>query len=99
MSYLDELRKSKDKPQVAEFALSTGRYPRHLFCFFEGKDNAYYVPRIKRYTDEYLPIKCGGRENVLRLISNRSEYAVYKTAYFVDRDFNEPYAFGALSHF
>jgi hypothetical protein len=49
MSYIEELRKSKDKPQVVfqEFALSTRKFPKYLFCFFEGKDNAYYVSRIK----------------------------------------------------
>ena len=93
MSYLDTLKQSKDKPQVAfqEFTLSTRKHAEHLFCFFEGKDNPYYVPRIKRFTDNYFPIKCGGRENVLevyRLITNRVEYNHYKKAFFIDRDFN-----------
>lgn len=95
MTYLEQLRQSKDKAQVTfqEFALSTGRYPNHLFCFFEGKDNPYYVPRIKRFTPNYQPIKCGGREKVLevyKLITNRPEYSNYKKAFFIDRDFNEP---------
>ena len=53
MSYIEELRQSKNKAQVAyqEFALSTKKLPTHLFCFFEGKDNPYYVPRIKRFTE------------------------------------------------
>ena len=79
MTYLEQLRQSKDKAQVAfhEFALSTRKYPNHLFCFFEGKDNPYYVPRIKRFTSHYQPIKCGNRDSVLKihtLISNRPEY-------------------------
>jgi hypothetical protein len=91
--YIDELRKSKDKPQVAfqEFALSTGGKPTHLFCFFEGKDNAYYVPRIKRYTDDYYPIKCGNKKatlDVYALIVCKSEYKKYKLGFFIDRDFN-----------
>lgn len=93
MSYIEELRKSKDKAQVAysEFVLLTRRFPAHLFCFFEGKDNAYYVPRVKQVTNNYRPILCGGREKVLgvyRLITNRREYANYKKAFFIDRDFN-----------
>ena len=93
MSYIEELRLSRDKAQVAfqEFALSTSRFASHLFCFFEGKDNSYYVPRIKRYADNYHPIKCGNKDSVLkvhRLISNRSEYSKYKKAFFIDRDFN-----------
>ncbi|MDX2302365.1 MAG: DUF4435 domain-containing protein [Microscillaceae bacterium] len=95
MIYIEELRKSREKHQVAfqEFALSTRRLPKHLFCFFEGKDNAYYIPRIKRFTNEYHPILCGGREKVLHvyhLIISHNEYERYKKAFFIDRDFNEP---------
>lgn len=95
MSYIEQLRKSRQKPQVAfqEFALATRKYPSYLFCFFEGKDNAYYSPRIKRFTKNYHPIKCGGREKVLavyQLITNRKEYDGYKKAFFIDRDFNAP---------
>lgn len=96
MSYIEELRKSKDKAQVAfqEFALSTRQFSGYLFCFFEGKDNAYYVPRIKQFAGKnYHPIKCSGRDKVLgvhKLIVNRSEYDGYKKAFFIDRDFNPP---------
>ncbi|MCU0541331.1 MAG: DUF4435 domain-containing protein [Oscillatoriaceae cyanobacterium Prado104] len=95
MSYIDRLRKSREKAQVAyqEFVLHAGRGKDGLFCFFEGKDNAYYVPRIKRFTDNYHPIKCGGRDKVLevyRLITIHSEYDKYKKAFFINRDFNEP---------
>jgi Protein of unknown function (DUF4435) len=95
MTYLEELRQSKNKPQVAfnEFMLSTRAFSAHLFCFFEGKDNAYYVPRVKQFTAKYHPIKCGGREKVLavqQLIANHTEYDRYKKAFFIDRDFNAP---------
>ena len=95
MTYIEQLRASKDKVQVAfqEFALSTGKNPNHLFCFFEGKDNPYYVPRIKHFTALYQPIKCGNKDSVLKihtLISKHSEYSNYKKAFFIDRDFNEP---------
>ncbi|MEN9611796.1 MAG: hypothetical protein RLZZ628_2610 [Bacteroidota bacterium] len=95
MSYIETLRKSKEKHTVAfeEFMLSTRRFSNSLFCFFEGKDNAYYVPRIKRFTNNYCPIKCGGRESVLevhQLITNRTEYKHYKKAFFIDSDFNKP---------
>jgi hypothetical protein len=55
MTYAEELRQSRNKPQVAftEFANATRKNPEHLFCFFEGKDNAYYVSRIKRFTESY----------------------------------------------
>jgi hypothetical protein len=92
--YIDELRKSKDKPQVAfhEFALATGTRQNHLFCFFEGKDNSYYIPRIKRFTDAYYIIKCGNKEAVLgvyNLIVNKSAYRKYKLGFFIDRDFDK----------
>ncbi|EAW38384.1 DUF4435 domain-containing protein [Lyngbya sp. PCC 8106] len=95
MSYIEELRKSRNKPQVAyqEFALHTRRGKDGLFCFFEGKDNAYYVPKIKQFTNNYHTIRCGGRENVLKvyeLIKNHREYDKYKKAFFIDRDFNSP---------
>ena len=95
MSYIEKLRKSREKSQVAyaEFALHTNKGKDGLFCFFEGNDNAYYVPRIKRFTDNYHPINCGGRDKVLdvyRLITIHSEYDKYKKAFFIDRDFNEP---------
>jgi hypothetical protein len=94
MTYIEELRKSKNKPQVAfqEFALSTGGKSQHLFCFFEGNDNAYYVPRIKQYTNDYHPITCGNRKAVIdvyTLIVNKSEYMQYKLGFFIDRDFND----------
>jgi hypothetical protein len=95
MSYLDKLKQSRNKSQVAyqEFALHTRQDKDGLFCFFEGKDNAYYVPRIKRFIKNNHPIHCGGREKVLevyRLITIHREYDKYKKAFFIDRDFNQP---------
>ena len=92
---VNRLRKSRKTPQVTyqEFVLHTEKGKDGLFCFFEGDDNDYYIPRIKRFTDNYHPIKCGGRDQVLevyRLITIHSEYDKYKKAFFIDRDFNEP---------
>ncbi|MDR0603993.1 MAG: DUF4435 domain-containing protein [Bacteroidales bacterium] len=92
--HIEELRKSKNRPQVAfqEFALSTGEKSGHLFCFFEGKDNAYYIPRIKQYTTDYYPIKCGNKKatlDVYALIVGKPEYKQYKLGFFIDRDFND----------
>ncbi|WP_208796431.1 DUF4435 domain-containing protein [Flavobacterium fluviatile] len=91
---VEELRESRMRSVVAyaEFVDSTGKLPNHLFCFFEGKDNPYYVPRIKKYTEDFHPIKCGGRSKVLEvhnLIKNQEVYNNNKKAFFVDRDFNE----------
>lgn len=96
-SYLQQLRQSKDKATVAfqEFALSTKTYEDYLFCFFEGNDNPYYVPRIKAFTEKILPINCGGREKVLKvyeLIKNKEVYNKYSKAFFIDKDFNNSLA-------
>ncbi|MDI9365281.1 MAG: DUF4435 domain-containing protein [Flavobacterium sp.] len=95
-SYIEQLRQSKDKAAVAyqEFTLSAKKYINYFFCFFEGDDNAYYVPRIKKLTDEIYPINCGGRDKVLKvyeIISNQEVYNKYSKAFFIDRDFNRQY--------
>lgn len=89
MSYLDELRKGRSKAQVAyqDFILHTRANKDGLFCFFEGKDNVYYIPRIKRFTNKYHSIHCGGREKVLKvyeLINHHREYDKYKKAFLID---------------
>ena len=94
-SYIDQLRKSKDKATVAfhRFALGVNKYGNHFFAFFEGKDNAYYSPRIKKYAKDLYPIYCGGRDKVLQvfeLIRNNNIYLKYQKAFFIDRDFNPP---------
>lgn len=93
MSLLDEMKLNKDKAQSAylEFTLLT-KNGDNLFCFFEGKDNYYYIPRIKQFTKNYQIISCGGREKVFKvhqLIKNHKEYDKYKKAFFIDKDFNE----------
>ncbi len=96
---VNELKKKRDKAIVAytkfSVAISNPNYQSDLFCFFEGNDNSYYVPRIKQYcscsTREIYPIDCGGRDKVLKahgLIINKTEYNDYKKLFFVDRDFN-----------
>ncbi|MBK8807446.1 MAG: DUF4435 domain-containing protein [Bacteroidales bacterium] len=93
MNYAEELRQSRNKPQVAftEFANATRKNSENLFCFFEGKDNAYYVSRIKRFTEDYYPVRCGGKQSVLdvySLITGKEEYKKYKLGFFIDRDFD-----------
>lgn len=98
MLTVDFMKKSLNKAEVAyhEFALHTRQGKDGLFCFFEGErggDNAYYVPRIKKFIDKYYPIRCGNRDRVLQvyeLITIHPEYEKYKKAFFIDRDFNEP---------
>lgn len=96
MMTVEQLRENRTIGQAAfqEFALTVGSKNDYLFCFFEGKDNPYYVPRVKRIVNEkFYPIKCGNRDKVLdvhRLIAAQSVYQKYKKAFFIDRDFNPP---------
>jgi hypothetical protein len=63
-----------------------------LFCFFEGKDSPYYVLRIRMiYNGNYYPITCLGKSKVLKvneLIQYHREYDGFKTAFFIDKDFD-----------
>jgi hypothetical protein len=96
MSYIETLRQGRDKSQVAyqEFMLHVNANKDGLFCFFEGKDGSYYAQRINQFvTVDYHPIKCNGKQKVLKvyeLISGHMEYRKYKKAFFIDRDFDNP---------
>ncbi|ASF47461.1 DUF4435 domain-containing protein [Methylovulum psychrotolerans] len=95
MEFLEALRQGRFQPTAAysDFMYLTEKHEHSLFCFYEGKDSAYYVPRIKRFTAAYQNMLCGGREKVLevyRLIAGHAEYDCYKKAFFIDRDFNLP---------
>ncbi|QQD13145.1 DUF4435 domain-containing protein [Sphingobacterium sp. UDSM-2020] len=82
--YLQILRMSKD-------------YPDSLLCCFEGEDFKYYGIRIEnlalREYDKIRPVKCKGKENVLKvynLIAKISKLNKANILYFVDRDFDKP---------
>jgi len=90
------MRIARESPIVAftTFALHIAQNKSGFFCFFEGKDSGYYVPRIKiHYSGNYFPIRCESKKNVIKvftLIGAHPEYQEYKIGYFVDRDFNTP---------
>ncbi len=93
----DDLRKAREESSnvpYQEFNKLVRKDKNGLFCFFEGKDNPYYYPRIKKLTNLNIqPIKCNGRKWVLKvyeLINYHREYDKYKKAFFIDRDFNKP---------
>jgi hypothetical protein len=77
-----------------QFALLTTNDKKCFYCFFEGKDASYYVPRITPYMEghEIIPINCGGKSKVIevyKIIKNVEEYDKYIKGYFVDSDFDE----------
>jgi hypothetical protein len=97
MMTVEEMRNARREksPVFTHYTLLTGKYPTHLFCFFEGNDNDYYVQRIRTFTDDFKPLRCGNRNAVLdvhRLIAGHKEHEKYKKAFFIDRDFNPPLA-------
>ena len=76
-----------------EFVYSVRNKKDYLFCFFEGYDVAYYVPIIRRFTENYETFDCGGKKVVLafhNFIKDKREYDKYKKAFFIDRDFDVP---------
>ena len=93
---IEELRAARENSgNVAymKFISLTSEGIDGYFCFFEGKDSHYYLPRIRSvYTDKIHPINCGGKSKVLhvyRLIHGHKEYWKYKKGFFVDLDFDE----------
>ena len=93
---VDKLRASRGKASAVfvEFTRLYKQYESALYCFFEGEDSKYYGIRIKNITrsgkDIYL--NCNGKEGVLgiyRMLSSRNYYVNARTAYFVDRDFDQ----------
>jgi len=93
----DDLRRAREESanvSYQEFIKLVAKDKDGLFCFFEGKDNYYYYPRIKSVTTlNVQSIKCKGKKWVLKvynLIKYHREYDKYKKAFFVDRDFDEP---------
>ncbi|MBE7635116.1 DUF4435 domain-containing protein [Tenacibaculum finnmarkense genomovar ulcerans] len=72
------------------------KYENPLFCCFEGEDFKYYGVRIEHISsleyDKLIPIKCGGKKEVIRLrelISKEETVNTKKSVYFIDLDFDE----------
>jgi hypothetical protein len=64
-----------------------------LYCFVEGYDMPYYISRIEDIGSiESYSIVCNNKKNVINLyydLKRREECTKYKTAFFVDRDFDD----------
>jgi hypothetical protein len=93
MSPQDLIEKSRNSSVVAfhKFVLLHRRYHTDLFCFYEGKDSHYYFPRINNYFGEnHHPIICGNKKSVISTFQSiDKKYPNFKTAFFVDKDFDE----------
>lgn len=94
MTVEDLIRAKEEATSVVyqSFVLLTGSNPNDLFCFIEGKDAPYYHFRIKsNIQGEVHYLTCKGKKRVLKtkeLIEHHREYDKYRTAFFVDKDFD-----------
>lgn len=93
---VESLRKARNSGQAVfiEFTKAYSKEANTVFCFFEGKDSAYYRLRITTRigVDDYKKYCCGGKKGVLdaqRLITNKSQYSTALLAFFIDRDFDD----------
>lgn len=86
----DLLQKAQSsKVAFHKFVLLHRKYSTDLFCFFEGKDTQYYFPRINSVNENHHPIICGNKKSVLETYNFiKLKYKSFKTAFFVDSDFD-----------
>ncbi|MDB1969224.1 DUF4435 domain-containing protein [Clostridium tertium] len=67
----------------------------NIFCFYEGKDAQYYIPRIRLIDNNNCDIydyHCGGKDKVLKInkiIKEKCKIDDCKILFFVDKDFND----------
>lgn len=67
----------------------------NIFCFYEGKDAQYYIPRIRVIDNNNCDIydyHCGGKDKVLKInkiIKEKCGIDDCKILFFVDKDFND----------
>ncbi|OUD31030.1 DUF4435 domain-containing protein [Flavobacterium sp. FPG59] len=93
MNPIELLEQSRNSSAVAfhKFVLLHREFGTDLFCFYEGKDTHYYFPKINQiYKDNHHPIICGNKKSVIETFEKIiPKYNNLKTAFFIDRDFDE----------
>lgn len=76
-----------------EFMRVFSKHRSSLICFFEGYDQLYYHSRIDNRIDgNKAYINCCGKQQVLELFRRISRHLYYKdakTAFFIDKDFDD----------
>lgn len=89
----DLLKRSRNSSVVVfhKFILLHRKYKSDLFCFYEGKDSHYYFPKINScFGENHHPIICGNKKAVVQAYESiKNKYSHFKTAFFVDSDFDE----------
>ena len=92
----DESMRRKRDTGIASFHKFVLKYKpkqRKPYCFVEGEDSKYYLPRVSivcKADPEF--IRCGGKQGVLEVfeeIQKHKEYENSSLLFFVDRDFDD----------
>lgn len=105
MSRIEKLRKSRESASSVfiQIVNLNKKYSQPLYCCFEGEDYKYYGIRIEtlkqKTYEKIIPLKCGGKKEVLRLYNLVSKEDTIKDKsylYFVDLDFDESISGKAL---
>lgn len=99
-SRLETLRRSRSSASsiFTQIIQLNNKYENPLYCCFEGEDYKYYGVRVENIKqkdyEKLIPLKCGGKKEVIRLYSliDKEETLNTKTfIYFIDRDFDDPF--------
>jgi len=92
MSTPESLRIQRKSYTVAysEFIRGYARNSNRIFMFFEGEDLKYYGLRIEKYTTNYIPFSCAGKNNVKTIRDLiLKNYTSAASLFFIDRDFDD----------
>ncbi|HGA1022773.1 TPA: DUF4435 domain-containing protein [Bacillus cereus] len=92
----DKLRSKRTRGAVGfhKFVLKYKSKQKKPYCFIEGEDNKYYLPRlimICKTEPEF--IRCNGKQGVIEAfqeIQKHKEYKEDSLLFFVDSDFDTP---------
>jgi hypothetical protein len=91
MTTPETLRKKRESYSVSyyEFVKAYATLKDFIYLFFEGEDLKYYGIRIEKYTRNYIPLCCGGKDGVLKIRELiKKNYPGARVAFFVDKDFD-----------
>jgi hypothetical protein len=89
------LRRSRDvySEKLRQLLTLYQKYPRALYCVFEGEDAKYYGIRIDALVgvEDRRHIPCRGKEDVLKLyerVAQDERLAQHNILFFIDHDFD-----------
>lgn len=90
---LNKMRKERETPQsiYIQFVNSRKSYKTHVFCFYGGEDDKYYVPRIEqKFKNSIVTYKVGNKKDVLKLLDKITITDLYQDVcvlFFVNRNY------------